>query len=268
MNKDTISLTVPMDYNALTRASDMLHGMAVDLEKSGCIGCNDNNLDKDTSHIEKTIPVSEGGTKLDDDSSTNSEKSIYTSPGTIDEQIEKNKPAAPATSETPASPAAPATTAAPVGVELDSDGLPHDSRIHSRNKTKLAKTQQWKKARGVDPQLVLTVEAELRQAMAAPAATSETETPAAPAIVETPAAPAAIVETPASPAAPAIIETTGSITTFPELMAKVTAAMGEGTHTTESINAICNKHGLASLPLVSARPDIMPAIVAELFPNG
>ena len=30
-----ISLTVPMDYNALTRASDMLHGLAIDLKHEG-----------------------------------------------------------------------------------------------------------------------------------------------------------------------------------------------------------------------------------------
>lgn len=70
-------------------------------------------------------------------------------------------------SETAPPATAPATSMA--GVELDSDGLPWDSRIHSSSRKKLAKTQQWKKARGVDADLVARVEAELRQAMAIPA---------------------------------------------------------------------------------------------------
>ena len=216
MNK-SISLTVDTDdYNALTRASNMLHGMAQDLKNGN--GCKD-YIDKDKEEKADKISIKNGFKKEETPAS----------------------PAAPAIVETPASPAAPAivetpaSPAAPAIVELDSEGLPHDSRIHSRNKTKLAKTQQWKKARGVDPQLVLTVEAELRQAMAIPAV-------------------------------PAIVET--AITTFPELMAKITAAIGAGTLSNDRINEVCIGKGLASLPLVAARPDLIPAIAAELFPNG
>ena len=46
MNK-SISLTVDTDdYNALTRASDMLHGMAQDVKKSGCKGCIDRSEER------------------------------------------------------------------------------------------------------------------------------------------------------------------------------------------------------------------------------
>jgi hypothetical protein len=51
-----ITLTVPMDYNALTRASDMLHGLAIDVSKQGDLG-ND-----DTPVVETPAPAAASST--------------------------------------------------------------------------------------------------------------------------------------------------------------------------------------------------------------
>ena len=66
----------------------------------------------------------------------------------------------------------------PTTATHDSTGLPHDARIHS---TPAALTSKgvWRAKRGVDKQLVATVEAELR---GAPAATEQPPAVAAPAV--------------------------------------------------------------------------------------
>jgi len=151
---------------------------------------------------------------------------------------------------TVATPPAATPPVAPVGVELDTDGIPWDSRIHSGKKTKLAKSQQWKKKRGVDTDYVAQVEAELKAAMAASPAAPVTATPAV-----TPPPPAAVV-TPPPPAAVVVG------VTFPELMSKITSAQ----LTNEVVLAAVNRQGLQSLALLAARPDLIPAVDAELFP--
>ena len=69
--------------------------------------------------------------------------------------------------ETPlASITPPVTTPAHVSnVELDSEGIPWDIRIHSRGKTKLKKDNSWKLKKGVDVALVDSVKAELKNKM-------------------------------------------------------------------------------------------------------
>lgn len=72
--------------------------------------------------------------------------------------VETAAPAAPAPAvET----AAPAPAPAANEVELDSDGMPWDERIHTDKKTKV-KAGTWKYKRGVDKSLVEQVEAEHR----------------------------------------------------------------------------------------------------------
>jgi len=47
------------------------------------------------------------------------------------------------------------------GEEVDSRGLPWDGRIHSSNKEKSEKTGEWRRRRGVSPEVEAEVEAEL-----------------------------------------------------------------------------------------------------------
>ena len=58
----------------------------------------------------------------------------------------------------------------PGNVELDADGIPWDARIHSGGKTKLKAANTWKLGRNKDPELIKQVMAELKAAVAAPAA--------------------------------------------------------------------------------------------------
>ena len=198
----SISLTIPMDANALTRASDMLHGLALDLSKA------DRTLLSDEVEVEEETPAAE----------------VFGA-----ETTAKDTPAPP-----------------PPGVELDKAGLPWDARIHAASKKKLAKTETWKLKRGVEQTLVDQVEAELRAAMAA-SPTNPIE-PAPPPPAEDPAA----------------AQTNGeatTITTFPQLMTAITA----NDITPETVQAAVNKQGLASTALLAARPDLIPAVAAELF---
>lgn len=55
----------------------------------------------------------------------------------------------------------------PASAELDSDGLPWDKRIHSSSRNKL-QDGTWRKLKGVDKDLVVAVEAELRAVQALP----------------------------------------------------------------------------------------------------
>lgn len=275
---NSISLTIPLDHSALTRASEMLHGMALDL-------LNENNI------------VSNKGSKFTDTEIFEKFHSEDKPPPVI-EAVNR------ALTETATEIPAPKTETIVGGVELDADGLPHDLRIHGAKRLKTAKEQTWKKIRGVDPALVATVEAELRQAMATspdkpiePVATQEALTLAlAPA--PTPPAPVPVSETipvpePLQPEPTLYLVNGNQFTadqlrtagwndeqitacevvstdipaaiTFPEFMAKLNPALKAGTVTQPIVDAALNKAGLASLPLLSARPDLIPGVMAELF---
>jgi len=194
----SISLTLPIEYNALTRASKMLRDLATD------INMDDEDSDVlEESPIEASIPASEGGIK----------------------------------------PAEPPQVSS---VELDSDGLPWDARIHTGSKLKLKKSEQWKKIRNVSPELVATVEAELRAALAA-----SPESPITP-TEEPAAAPPPPTESGIDPA---------TVTNFPLLMTAITS---EGIDDVAVLAAV-NKVGLTALPLLPTRPDLIPTVAAELF---
>lgn len=264
----SITITVPLDYFALTRASDMLHGMALDLDKEGKRQARRSDAETASSEAEKDAAAVFGGApgkspspSLFADSATDPGSSTETgtsAPAPVEPEEPASPNAAPAAEPAPAAassgPAPADTPAAPAGVELDSDGLPWDPRIHSGSKGKLAKTKQWKKKRGVDPALVEQVEAELKAAMSAsPANPVE---PSAEAHTPTPA------PAPASPASPAPAPApSGVITTFPALMQKITA---QGVPQAD-VTAAVNKQGLQALPLLAARPDLIPAVAATLF---
>ncbi len=261
----TISLTVPMDYNALTRASDMLHGLAIDLSKEKpapvVTGPGASSTAADDQHIaapeEQPTPAPAPAPAVTTEPAATE---VFAAPNAdtvasaTEQPAESVQPAAPAESVTVAEPVT--TAAAPAGVEVDSDGLPWDHRIHALGAggahNKLKKTQQWKKKRGVDAALVAEVEAELRAAMSAGpanpvvtepapagnAATAAVEPSPAPASPASPAAApttAAAAVQPASPApAPA---PAGGTTTFPALMAAITANGIDQAAVTAAVNA-------------------------------
>ena len=157
-------------------------------------------------------------------------------------------------------------------VELDGDHLPWDHRIHASSKAKLSKAPKgWKRKRGVSPDVIAEVEAELRAAMSAgphnPVKTAPA--PINPSLLagfaaqlrdeeETADAEPYAPELPATPAPAAPTDST--VATFPELMAAITA----GGITPAAVLAAVNLQGLTSLPLLASRADLIPAVAKTL----
>ena len=140
-----------------------------------------------------------------------------------------NLPPAPA----PLAPPAPVVADVPVdnSVEVDSAGLPWDERIHSGGKTKLA-DGTWRDKRGVGDSEREAIVSELAKVMAIPVP--------APAVIEH--------------TAPAVIKT------LPEFVKAVTGAKLGNMMVTEAVKAV----GLESITQLGARPDLIPAVAAEL----
>lgn len=284
----TISLTVPMDYNALTRASDMLHGLALDLNREeGKVADEapkpaptaDTSTATETSGpaAASTDTPAPPATEVNDEPDAASvfgegpgpevfaDPKPETAPTTATVQggaVETSTEAAVAatTGSTQTGQLAESTETAPAGNGVDlapsvNTGtlIPWDARIHAGSKAKLAKAPHgWKMKRGVSDELVDQVEAELIAAMKASPANPVESTPAPPASEPTPAAPA-------QPAAP-----TGAVTTFPALMSAITSNKIDQA----TVTAAVNKAGLQSLPLLAARPDLIPTVAAELGFGG
>lgn len=154
------------------------------------------------------------------------------------------------------------------GVELDVKGLPWDSRIHSREKTKLA-NGAWKYKRGVEDKVIADVEGELRNLMAIPAPTGIVAPP--------PLVPAEVVIVPPSiavaPVPPAIIAPPANPSSepFPALMTKVASAIAARKLNQAQVIAIVQQQGVQSLPGLIQRPDLIPNIEAlidaQIFTN-
>ena len=154
---------------------------------------------------------------------------------------------------TPPPPLAPASI--PAVIELDTEGLPWDERIHSGAKTKYAKDNpqtntvggSWKRKRGVHPLTVDQVKAELLR-LIYPA-------PVAPVAPTPPAAPAATT-------APAAVSPVNS--PYLTLMQKCTERIAALEIAIEDIVAICNRHGLNKIKDLAERLDLIPTIEAEI----
>lgn len=142
-----------------------------------------------------------------------------------------------------APPAPPAPQETTGGPELDAEGLPWDSRIHASTRTR-NKDETWRLLRGVDQGLVDQVKAELKAAMSAP--------------VPEPAAPAS---PPPPPDVPSDDQPPVSFAGFVQAITKKQAA---GLLTVQEINEVCVKHGLAQMPLLVNRLDLIPAIYSDL----
>ena len=124
-------------------------------------------------------------------------------------------------------------------VDLDTEGLPWDLRIHARTKTKM-KDGSWKKLRGVGPEVVKRVEAELKGVQSIPV----------PPVVPVP--PVAVGQAPVA------------VPGFTDLMSLVTRSITGGTLKRDQVVEVLKPFGIPSLPLVSTRLDLIPAIMLAL----
>lgn len=169
--------------------------------------------------------------------------------------------------------AAPQTGNPAPGVELDKHGLPWDDRIHAGTKRKNA-DGSWTAKRGVDPTLVATVEAELRQVMgAAPAAplapaapVPPPTAPSAPVVASVPQATAtpAPAAVPAPPAVPAGEVPADARAQFVALVGRASAAIQGQKVTQAEVNQCCADAGVPALPLLANRLDLVAQVAAHI----
>ncbi len=158
--------------------------------------------------------------------------------------------------------------APPPGIDVDAAGMPWDGRIHSSSKAKVA-DGTWRQKRNLDPALLSSVTAELKQTMGLgvavappPPPFAASVAPPAPPASSTPPAPPIPTPPPSAGVAPTASPSSGN--PFLALMKHVTAGFAAKSITQEMINAAVQGVGLPSLPMLVNQPDKIPAVAAEL----
>lgn len=152
----------------------------------------------------------------------------------------------------------------PIPQQRDTAELPWDARIHSSTKA-LNKDGTWRLKRGVTEGQVGEVTAELKQLMAIPSpqmTLPHISPPAAPlmwphAVGYVPPEPTTAVPPPPPTPDP---EVSLSNLTFPALVAKInTSGISK-----DRVQEACVAMGIPSIPMLAARPDLIPQIAATL----
>lgn len=225
----TVTFSVPMESEALAGASRMLERLAFGT-------ANDEAEDPPTyprGHRKEVTTPPPGSTQGDGGSMPPDDQNTTTG------ETESNETT---------------TTEAPPTAELDTSGLPWDLRIHTRTKSKTAKGL-WTKKRGVEELLVKQVEKELR--VAPPAALSSAgETPPPP---DPGVPPNTSGENPPSdPPPPA--EDEGPIINMRQLSLRITVEKLPK----KVVEAATAQVGVATLPLLGAKPELIPEVAAYL----
>lgn len=172
----------------------------------------------------------------------------------------------------------PGVASSVAGVDLDAKGMPWDNRIHAESKGKIA-DGTWRKKRNLDPTVLATVEAELRQLMGAPAAPLAPTTapiaptpplaPAAPVTANLPTAsvsqPVAAPLPPAAPQAPVVGEVSADARgMFVALVGRASAAIQGQKVTQAEVNQCCVDAGVPALPLLANRLDLVAQVAANI----
>jgi hypothetical protein len=164
-------------------------------------------------------------------------------------------------------------TAAPVGgVDLDTSGLPHDTRIHSSPPSK-KQDGTWRARRNLADGETERVEAELRALMSIPqaldlAAMFGVQPAGEPVEIVTTVAPIPVMPPPAPPAPipapPATGATPGAV--FGQLMKFITSNSASGKLATGQVRAALAAVKLepGQLPTLAARPDLAQAVIDKL----
>ena len=147
----------------------------------------------------------------------------------------------------PVLPGNPVIAAVPI---LDSTGLQWDARIHASTK---ARTDDgaWRKKRNVAPELIKTVEAELRMVMALPAPGALSTAPQAPLPPVAQATTATSVPEVAGPS-------------FPDLTVRVAQAIALQKVTQAQVSDLLKEYGIPQWPALEARADIRQVIATRL----
>lgn len=145
--------------------------------------------------------------------------------------------------------------------ELDCRGLPWDGRVHSSSKAKL-KNGQWKPMRGVDPDLLKSVEDELMGGSAPTPPMVENNLPEPPAPPVTPPSNVTPINAP-TPEQPSMV-VGESTTLFQDFMVKVTQA---GINI-EQLNQACAAVNLPTVNTLLANTHLIPQVKTLLGINN
>lgn len=154
---------------------------------------------------------------------------------------------------------------------LDSSGIMWDARIHASTRTKIS-DGTWKMKRGVEPELVAQVMAELKGAtkVEAFAAQVDPSTPGFGATVPTPptvsAVPVPPVPVPMADASDWPADLLGPHRPGFEFQAFMNYVMGRVNSgiPTPTLLATCKEHDVASFNAVNGRPEVIPALARAL----
>ena len=144
---------------------------------------------------------------------------------------------------------------------LDSEGLPWDSRIHSSSKAKNA-DGTWRIKRNSDKEFVAGVVAELKKVMAIPAPAPSSDVSIAAAFSLTP--PPAVEPPPAVSAVPPPPVAAPAADTLASLMDYIMERNKAGTLPMATVTHTVKAQGLGSLRDLDTRPDLIPAFKAAL----
>ena len=152
----------------------------------------------------------------------------------------------------------PGTIAAPQSqslAEVDKKGMRWDARIHSSSKAKIA-DGTWKYRRGVTDDEIKKVEGELTGNPTIAQLVSPTLTIAP----QPPAQPQIMTINPVNVAADPVTLRQQ----FAQLMLKVAKSKGEGKLTAEEVTAALQPYGVASLPLLANKLEVVPQVTAAI----
>jgi len=163
-------------------------------------------------------------------------------------------------------------------VDIDSRGLPWDGRIHAATRAKIT-DGSWRNkkcpAEYQKPQwdeFILKVEDELRAAMALPGPVPPCDglTGSQLATVTTVPVPPTPTPTPTptpipTPVAPVVPPPAGPMS-LPKTFAELNVAITSNAIDRDRVNQAVQSVGLQAYPLLAARPDLIPAVAAVLFP--
>jgi len=168
-------------------------------------------------------------------------------------------------------------------VQLDSEGLPWNERIHTSARTKIA-NGTWKLKRGITPDLVEIVKEELRALMAVPSKGIAFPGEATPPVLKVvqgyqviatgnpptgvvvPADPHSPINNGMTPPPPPTIDSPVILirTGFVDFMQDITEQMSAGKLTMGEILAACVGVGVSAPNLLATRPDLVPAVAATI----
>lgn len=127
--------------------------------------------------------------------------------------------------------------------EVDSKGRKWDARIHSSSKAKVA-DGTWKYRRGVTDEEIKRVEGELTGTIAPPP----------------PAQPGPSIAQLVDPA----VDPVALRQQFAQLMLKVAKSKGEGKLTAEEVTVVLQPYGVASLPLLANKLEVVPQVTTAI----